>query len=175
MVFLIICYFAALPVMEEKIRKIYTVGHSIRSVSEFLEILSLNRAKILVDIRRFPGSRRSRLYNKENLEKLCLDARVSYIGMGRELGGFRSEGYRNYMKTIGFEEGLNKLTALATDDITIMMCAEALFNRCHRRFISDELVKRGWQVYHILEGNKTITHPFQEEMDFESIARNSEL
>ena len=159
--------------MVEPIKKIFTVGHSIRSVSEFLEILSLNRIKILVDIRRFPGSKRNRLYNKENLENLCLDARVSYIGMGRELGGFRNEGYRAYMETEGFQEGLNKLMALSSDDITVMMCAEALFYRCHRRFISDELVRRGWQVLHILEGSRTIPHQLQTELEIGKASQNS--
>ena len=135
--------------------KLYTIGHSNRTMEEFLEILKAHDIENLVDVRRFPGSKKFPHFNKENFEKVVPENDINYFYLGKELGGFRKGGYRNYTKTKEFREGIEKLLEIGKRGRTVIMCSERLPFHCHRRFISRELVKSGSIVIHIIEKDKT--------------------
>jgi len=150
---------------------IFTIGHSNREIDEFLNLLSKNRIKLVVDIRRFPTSKFPH-FRGENL-KLHLQCNgIEYQWM-KELGGYRkkiiddspniaikSQGFRNYadyMLTSEFESAIKKLESTALKKRTAIMCAERLYWRCHRKFISDFLSVRGWLVMHIMD-DRVVEH-----------------
>ncbi len=129
--------------------KIWDVGHSTLSEEDFISLLQKNRIEIVVDVRRFPSSRKFPHFEKNNLQKSLLEKKFFYLWMGDELGGFRKEGYEEWMKTEKFSRGLEKLEMVAKNKRTAFMCAEGDHKRCHRRFIASSLEKRGWEVNHI--------------------------
>jgi len=148
-------------------RIIHTLGHSTRTEEEFLSLLRSHRIRYLADVRRFPGSRRNPQFSRENLERVLPGEGVAYIPMGRELGGFRKEGYEVYMHTEGFRKGVDRLMGVASRGPTAVLCAEAFFFRCHRRHIADELARLGWKVVHIVAEGRDLAHqplPRQEEL-----------
>lgn len=136
--------------------KVYTVGHSTKTMDEFLEILAKYRIKLVIDVRRFPQSKKFPHFNKENLQKVLETQGITYVNLP-ELGGFRRGGYKSFTQTEGFKKGLKKLLGLIIPETTVVMCTERFFWRCHRRFIAEELVKLGYEVIHILDG-KTYKH-----------------
>ena len=138
--------------------KLYTIGHSNRTMEDFLEILKAHDIKNLVDVRRFPGSKKFPHFNRENFEKVLLENSINYFYLGEELGGFRKGGYRKYIKTNDFREGINKLIQIGNKARTVLMCTERFFWRCHRRYISDELVKLNHKVIHIIDKKRTYEH-----------------
>jgi uncharacterized protein (DUF488 family) len=127
-------------------------------MEEFLEILKAHDIKQVVDVRRFPGSKKFPHFNKENLEKVLTENGIGYSYLGNLLGGFRKGGYRNYTQTKEFKEGLMNLLEIAKNFRTAIMCAEVLWFRCHRRYISNELVKLGHQVVHIIDQKRSYEH-----------------
>jgi uncharacterized protein (DUF488 family) len=152
----------------------WTVGHSTLAIEDFLRRLEGFEIKLLADVRSFPGSRRYPQFNKENLRSSLAAAEIEYVHLP-ELGGrrrarpdsinmaWRNEsfrGYADYMETEGFQIGISKLLRLATQQRTAIMCAEALWWRCHRSLISDYLKANGVEVTHIMAGGKSETHPF---------------
>jgi len=154
--------------------KIWTIGHSTRSMEEFIELLKAHDVRALADVRQFPGSRRLPHFNQQPFSESLAAAGVEYIHF-RELGGrrrarpdssntaWRNEafrGYADYLMTDGFREGIERLLALARQKRTAMMCAEALWWQCHRGLISDWLKAAGHEVIHVLAKNKTEPHPF---------------
>jgi len=156
-------------------RKIYTIGHSNRSIDEFLRLLLKYGVESIADVRRFPTSKHPH-FNQETLKEILDKHGITYSWF-EALGGYRkrimddspniaiqSEGFRNYadyMLTDGFVKAIEKLEALASERRTAIMCAERFFWRCHRKFISDFLIIKGWKVIHILE-NRTIDHKLSE-------------
>ena len=138
--------------------EVLTLGHSLRPVAEFVDVLSAYRVAFLADVRRFPGERKSPGYGKETLEKVCLDLGVTYVGLGRDLGGARSEGFREYAETASFRSGMQELMDLARRKRTLIFCREALYFRCHRKYIADELVRAGWTVAHVLDAERSFRH-----------------
>jgi len=137
---------------------IYTIGHSNRTLEDLITILSKYGVKILVDIRRFPTSRKYPWFKRDQLEHTLKVNGIKYIWMGEDLGGYREGGYKEYMASSRYLEGINKLIDISRKDITAIMCSEKLWFRCHRRFISDTLVSQGLTVIHIIEVDKTYTH-----------------
>lgn len=145
--------------------KLFTIGHSTRSLEQFLGLLSREGATHLVDVRAFPVSTRYPHFSRENLERAIVDVGGRYTHMpslgGRRRGrrdshntqwrnaSFRA--YADYMETRGFAEALDDLLALASLEPTVIMCAEAVPWRCHRTLISDAVIARGVQVHHILD------------------------
>lgn len=85
------------------------------------------------------------------MEEKLKKAGISYIWLGKELGGYRKGGYEEYTKTLEFKEGLNKLIRFAMGRRSAIMCAELLWFRCHRRFISRALHEFGFDVIHIID------------------------
>ncbi|MDI6850720.1 MAG: DUF488 domain-containing protein [bacterium] len=129
-------------------QKNFTIGHSNRTMEEFIKILKETGVEIVVDVRRFPKSKFEH-FNRENLEISLKEVGIEYYYLGDKLGGFRKGGYENYTKTKDFEEGIGILTEIARKKLTAIMCAEKLFFRCHRRFIARKLEEMGFEVIHL--------------------------
>jgi len=140
-------------------RLIYSIGHSTRSLDELVELLAAHGIAALADVRRFPRSRKNPQFNRELLEGELPARGIEYRWLGDLLGGYRDGGYQAYLATEEFRRGLAELEGMAAGRRTAFMCAEKLFFRCHRRFIADALVERGWRVLHIIEpGRKPYEH-----------------
>ena len=136
--------------------KIWTVGTSNRSIEEFLHLLMAYKIEVIADVRRFPTSRH-RHFKQEVLKETLNRCGIEYNHI-IELGGYRTGGYRQYMRTEDFEKGLLRLEQLATSRRVAIMCAELLFFRCHRRFIADALTERGHTVIHIIDEQRSYEH-----------------
>jgi len=128
----------------------YTLGTSLRSEDEFVGILKHYCIEALVDVRSYPKSKLP-AFNRDYLEKMITQAGMEYHFFGKELGGFRKEGYEKYMTTDSFRIGLDKLELIAQEKVSVIVCAEKLPWKCHRRFIAIELQKRGWETVNIIE------------------------
>jgi len=142
---------------------IYTIGHSTRSADELLALLAEADVKLVVDVRAFPSSRRHPQFNQGALPAWLRDAAIDYVHMprlgGRRVpalasrnGGWRERafrGYADYMGSAEFQSALGKLETAARTLASAIMCAEAVWWRCHRRLIADALVVRGWRVEHL--------------------------
>lgn len=153
---------------------VWTIGHSTLPIEDFVRLLEACEIQALVDVRSFPGSRRYPHFNKENLRARLTAYGIAYIHLP-ELGGrrrarpdsinmaWRNEsfrGYADYMETEGFEVGVSRLLEAAASRRTAIMCAEALWWRCHRSLISDYLKVKGIAVNHIVAGGKSEPHPY---------------
>ncbi len=151
---------------------IYTIGHSTRDLGEFLGLLTSHRVSQVVDVRRYPASRRHPQFAREALATALGDIGVGYRHEP-DLGGRRAarpdsantawrsagfRGYADYMETPEFEDALARLRDLAPAGPTTIMCAEAVPWRCHRHLIADALVARGEDVRHILGAARADPH-----------------
>ncbi|MCP8308641.1 MAG: DUF488 domain-containing protein [archaeon] len=136
---------------------IYTLGHSTRSLEELIWLLKKHNIETLIDVRRFPTSKRYPHFDKnfliDELSKSC----INYIWLER-LGGFRRGGYKKYLESEDFKKGIEELLDLAKKGRVAIMCAEALWFRCHRRYISNELVNLGHKVIHIIDEKRVYEH-----------------
>ncbi|HEX4706240.1 MAG TPA: DUF488 domain-containing protein [Candidatus Udaeobacter sp.] len=172
--------------------RIWTIGHSTRSVDEFISLLNENGIELLADVRSFPGSRRYPHFGKAALARSLNGHAIRYEHFP-ELGGRRKpkpdshntawrnasfRGYADYMETKEFQKGIERFLACARNDglgsrrderdgfeaVTpwpvAIMCAEAVWWRCHRALISDFLKARGVEVLHVLGANKIEPHPY---------------
>jgi uncharacterized protein (DUF488 family) len=140
-------------------KTIYTVGHSNRTLEEFISILEKYEIKVVIDVRRFPTSRKYPWFSKENLKKRFSEIGLEYIWLGDLLGGYRKGGYVNYMKTGDYIRGISTLKNIINrEENVVIMCSEKLWFRCHRRFISDTLSLEGYEVIHIIDHDKTYIH-----------------
>lgn len=104
-------------------------------------------------MRHYPRSRRNPQVNLEVLEKE-LPARGIAYAWDEDLGGFRKGGYQDYMQTAAFAAGLDRLERLLARGRTVIMCAEIVWFRCHRRFIARQMAARGYRVTHIVTRGK---------------------
>ena len=153
---------------------IWTIGHSILSIEDFIARLTSLEIALLADVRSFPGSRRYPHFNKENLSAALSDAGIRYEHF-RELGGrrrprpdslnmtWRNEsfrGYADYMKTLEFQQAIDRLKEAAATQTCAILCAEAVWWRCHRSLIADYLKVSGMTVVHILGLHKNEEHPY---------------
>jgi uncharacterized protein (DUF488 family) len=137
---------------------IYTIGHSTRELKDFIKILHKYQIKTIIDVRRFPKSGKFPHFNKENLEKELPRKSVEYIWLGELLGGFRKGGYEKYTRTSEFREGIERVTQFSKEATATVMCTEALWFKCHRRYITEELSKLGFKVIHIIEEGRIYEH-----------------
>lgn len=148
---------------------IYTIGHSTRSLEDFIDILKQFHIKLLADVRSIPRSRHNPQLNSDPFSRELDNHRITYQHL-EGLGGLRKtradspnagwrnvsfRGYADYMQTQEFEEALGHLIKQATTQTTALMCAEALPWRCHRWLISDALLVRDVGVQHIMDKDKT--------------------
>lgn len=151
---------------------VWTVGHSTRTAAEFRALLTAYGIELVADVRRFPGSRRLPHFAAAALEHDLSTAGVVYRGVPT-LGGRRSptpesandawrhaafRGYADYLATEEFASGLMELLMLAYGLRTVVMCAELLWWRCHRRLIADVLVSLDVPVLHIRDREVTDQH-----------------
>lgn len=126
---------------------IYSIGHSNRSIEEFLELVKKYGIEVIIDVRRFPTSK-IKEYKKENLKKICNERGIDYIHL-ENLGGFRS-GYLAWMESNEWKNSFKILKEVAMNKKTAFLCAEKFPFHCHRRYISKKLYAEGWKVIHIL-------------------------
>lgn len=151
---------------------IFTIGHSTRSIEEFVELLGTYGIQQLVDIRSVPGSRHNPQYSQEALKESLASSGIRYIYMKR-LGGWRRgptdetnaawrnrsfRSYADYMQTDDFAEGVEELIAAAKEASTAIMCAEAVPWRCHRSLVGDALVVRDVEVRDIISITSSSRH-----------------
>ncbi len=152
--------------------RVHTIGHSTRSTPELIELLHAERIDLVVDVRRFPRSRRHTQFNIETLPTTLATAGIGYRHI-EALGGRRSRSlaaeaspntgwhedgfrhYADYAMTAPFQDALDALVGLAVAHTPTIMCAEALWWQCHRRIITDYLLVRGIDVVHILAHGET--------------------
>ena len=153
---------------------VWTIGHSTRPIDEFVAALASFSIGALVDVRTYPGSRRYPHFNKPTLAASLAGVEIEYRHVP-ELGGrrrakpdslnmaWRNEmfrGYADHMETEEFREGIDWLLGFARESRTAIMCAEAVWWKCHRSLIADYLKAKGVRVLHILGEGKAEEHPF---------------
>ena len=153
---------------------IWTVGHSTRSIDEFIRVLASLQIKTLIDVRTSPGSRLHPQFNKEQLKASLAKVGVDYHHLP-SLGGRRRvkpdsrntawrnasfRGYADHMESEEFQEGISKLLEFAREKRTAFMCAESLWWRCHRGLISDHLKAHDYRVVHLIDEKQTEEHPY---------------
>ena len=144
---------------------VHTIGHSTRTIERFLDLLRAHGIELLIDVRRWPASRRNPQYQRDSLAKKMEESGIGYIWR-QDLGGFRKpkpdsvntawqvgafRAYADFMLTDEFigivrdvEQQVSKLRAA-------FMCAEALPWQCHRQLLADAFLVRGWNVRHIMD------------------------
>jgi uncharacterized protein (DUF488 family) len=143
---------------------LYTIGHSTRTLDDFIATLHAHQIQALVDIRAFPMSRRLPQFNRESLDSTLPANGVRYLWM-KALGGYRKKivedspnialrnqsfrNYADYMLTPEFEQAARELISMAEESRTCYMCAERVYFRCHRMLVSDWLLAHGQEVLHV--------------------------
>jgi len=155
---------------------VFTIGHSTRTVAEFIGLLREAAVERVVDVRSIPRSRTNPQFNTEALRESLAAAGIGYVHLSA-LGGrrgrrrdaapspnqlWRSEGFRNYADyamTAAFRAGLKQLKDLASRERYAIMCAEAVWWRCHRRIISDYLLADGLAVAHVMGPGRIVRDP----------------
>jgi uncharacterized protein (DUF488 family) len=151
---------------------LYTIGHSDRTLEEFVALLQVYNIKQVIDIRSIPKSRHVPWTNEKDLSRSLGKVKISYIHLA-SLGGLRSthkdsinqawinasfRGFADYMQTPEFFQGLKTLNALIKKTRTVIMCAEAVPWRCHRSLIGDAEIIRGIKVLDIMSLATTHQH-----------------
>lgn len=152
---------------------LFTVGHGRRSLEDLIAVLRSAGVVLLVDVRRFPGSRWHPQFGRGSLERSLPEARVEYEWWGEELGGRRSadpssrhgalrnasfRGYADFMDTDVFRSAIDRLESRARAQATAVMCAETPWWRCHRRHIADVSQIHGFRVTHLLDLDESQPH-----------------
>ncbi|NLS97619.1 MAG: DUF488 domain-containing protein [Planctomycetaceae bacterium] len=155
--------------------QIFTIGHSSHALGSFVWLLRKHRIEALLDIRRFPGSRKHPHFCRESLSASLQEEDIEYHWL-EALGGrrhrkktdppspnpgLRDQSFRNYadyMASDEFQQGVAKLLAIAGNRRTVIMCAEGLYWQCHRRLVSDHLLANGVGVQHIFPNGEVKPH-----------------
>ena len=150
----------------------FTIGHSTRSIEDFIALLKAHRVGRVIDVRTIPGSRHNPQFNRDQLSPALHRARIHYRHMAG-LGGLRRaqpdstnvgwrnasfRGYADYMQTSMFRKNLDRCIAFAKRERVVLMCAEAVPWRCHRSLIADALLVRGIDASEIVSRVRTRPH-----------------
>ena len=153
-------------------KDIWTIGHSTRTIEQFVNLLKAHGIVKIADVRTIPRSRHNPQFNGDKLKRVLKKEGIGYMHL-QELGGLRRakkdsentiwrnasfRGYADYMGTKEFEAGIIKLMKLAAEKRTAIMCAEAVPWRCHRSLLADALTKKKWRVFHIMSGKTANRH-----------------
>ena len=156
---------------------VYTIGHSTRRIDEFVRLLQAADVALVIDVRSIRGSRTNPQYNAETLPESLAEFGIGYAPIS-ELGGRRSRqksvpaevnaywqnrsfhNYADFAMSAEFAIGLQRLLKLSADAVCAVMCAEAVWWRCHRSLIADYLKALGVTVTHILGEEKSEAHPY---------------
>ncbi len=151
---------------------VLTIGHSTRTIEDFVRLLEAHQVQRLVDVRTVPRSRHNPQFNRETLPESLRKAGIHYTHL-QGLGGLRHArkdsvnlgwrnasfcGYADYMQTTEFEGNLEKLLEMARRERVAIMCAEAVPWRCHRSLIADALLARGVEARHIASAIRAEPH-----------------
>ena len=157
--------------MPEKTEPICTIGHSTKSIAEFVQLLSVCNVRSVVDVRSIPRSRTNPQYNADALPEALGGYQIGYVQIP-ELGGLRKKSktvppevngfwvnpsfhnYADYALSGAFRTGLNRLLELASDRRCAIMCSEAVWWRCHRRIVADYLIHEGKEVIHLMGASR---------------------
>jgi len=149
----------------------YTIGHSTRSIAEFVALLRVEEVALVVDIRTVRRSRANPQFNSEVLPESLAAFGIGYEYIA-ELGGLRGKAhdipstlnafwinqsfhnYADYALSAEFHGGLDRLVSLGRQRRCAAMCSEALWWRCHRRIVADYLISRGEPVFHLMGDDK---------------------
>jgi uncharacterized protein (DUF488 family) len=160
------------PAPEAMSATVWTIGHSTRPLEEFLGLLHTYGIEAVADVRRFPGSRRYPHFARDALAESLPARGIEYCWLP-QLGGRRKanadspnsawrnaafRGYADHLASAEFAEGLQELLSVAVRRRTTLMCAEALWWRCHRALIADVLSVRGITVMHIMDATHSVVH-----------------
>lgn len=144
---------------------IHTIGHSTRTIEAFLALLQAHKIELLIDVRRWPMSRRHPHFNREALSDALQSQRIEYLWR-QDLGGFRKaapdspntawrvatfRAYADLMLTTEFETIAADIATIAARQRASFMCAEAVPWRCHRQLLADAFLIRGWEVRDIMD------------------------
>jgi uncharacterized protein (DUF488 family) len=152
---------------------LFTIGHSVRPLEDFVGLLQENGVKTLIDVRTVPKSRHNPQYDGGSLKRSLEDSGIRYLSM-KGLGGLRKpdakseknlgwrnesfRGFADYMQTQEFRESLESLINDASGSPMAIMCAEAVPWRCHRSLIADALTLRGINMFHIMNSGAPRRH-----------------
>jgi uncharacterized protein (DUF488 family) len=161
-------------VFDDETPTVWTIGHSTRLIQDFLALLFSHSVKSLVDVRSYPGSRRYPQFNRATLGATLAAEGIDYHHVAG-LGGRRRptpqskntawqnpsfRAYADHMESEDFEQGIGELLRLALEHQTAIMCAEAVWWRCHRGLIADYLKASGVRVLHIIDVAHVEEHPY---------------
>ena len=154
--------------------RLYTIGHSTQPLENFVAALTAHAIRLLVDVRRFPSSRRHPQFGSARLGASLADNAIEYTHEP-ELGGHREplpdspntawreaafRGYADYMEMPLFAAAIDRLIERASGQRVAIMCAERAWQNCHRGLIADYLKARGHEVVHILSATSNEPHPY---------------
>lgn len=146
---------------------VFTIGHSTRTIAEFVALLQVGEVRCLVDVRSVPRSRTNPQYNLDVLPATLAARQIGHIFIP-ELGGLRGHqkgvdpetngywdnesfhNYADYALSVTFRAGLDRLLELSREQRCAIMCSEAVWWRCHRRIIADYLLQAGRAVFHLM-------------------------
>jgi uncharacterized protein (DUF488 family) len=157
---------------EMKKPSIFTIGHSTRSIDEFVKLLHAHGIEAVADVRSIPMSRHNPQFNSDALKASLQKNHIRYTHLPK-LGGLRHakkdsmnlgwrntsfRGFADYMATPEFSKGLAMLIKIASTRATAFVCAEAVPWRCHRSLIADALIKKGWNVKDIISTGPAKKH-----------------
>ncbi|HET8611931.1 MAG TPA: DUF488 domain-containing protein [Sphingomonas sp.] len=147
---------------------VHTIGHSTRTIDAFVDLLRVGEVRLVVDIRTVPRSRRNPQYNEDVLPEELAERQIGYLRIA-ELGGLRGKSkdappdlngfwtnqsfhnYADYALSDSFQGGFTRLLDVAAERRAAIMCAEAVWWRCHRRIVADYLLNEGREVYHLMD------------------------
>jgi uncharacterized protein (DUF488 family) len=147
------------------VRTIHTIGHSTRTTEVFVDLLRAHDIHLILDVRRWPMSKRHPHFNRVALANALKGGGIEYLSR-QDLGGFRKpapdslntawrvgsfRAYADFMLTVGFAQIMSEVEPIAAKERTAIMCAEALPWQCHRQLLADAFLVRGWQVMHIMD------------------------
>ena len=156
-----------MPIADADARPVYTIGHSTRTIAEFVGLLRLREVEMVADIRTVPRSRTNPQYNLDTLPDALAEWQIGHVYIA-ELGGLRGKSecvppeinafwtnqsfhnYADYALSDRFAGGLAKLLELSRDRRCAIMCSEAVWWRCHRRIVADYLLNAGIPVFHLM-------------------------
>ncbi len=146
-------------------RTLHTIGHSTRTIEVFMDLLKRHSIELLIDVRRWPASRRFPHFNRESLSNAIKSREIHYLWRG-DLGGFRKaaadspnigwrvaafRAYADFMLQDDFARIMQEMEKIVEQNRAAVMCAEAVPWRCHRQLLADAFLVRGWSVRHIMD------------------------
>jgi uncharacterized protein (DUF488 family) len=134
-----------------------SVGHSNKPLEDFVDLLHKGEIDVVYDVRRHPRSRWAH-FSRTPLERSLLERGFGYVWIGDLLGGFRDEGYEQWMRTPEFNAGVAALGDAASTRRVAFMCSEGVPWKCHRLFVARALSQRGHEVSHLLPDGSLVPH-----------------